>query len=186
MTDACGCGHDEPRNDDGELEEHEPERLWEVTELRFAALAGLFLITGYIADLNDASQGVVTGLNAVALALGAWTFVPSTLKRLAKGKIGVGTLMTIAAIGAVILGEVAEAAMLAFLYSISEGLEEYAVARTRRGLRALLSLVPAEATILRDGSQAVVAPAELAIGDLLLVRPGLVPASRPAPIKAIS
>ena len=172
MTDACGCGHDEPRNDDGELEEHEPERLWEVTELRFAALAGLFLITGYIADLNDASQGVVTGLNAVALALGAWTFVPSTLKRLAKGKIGVGTLMTIAAIGAVILGEVAEAAMLAFLYSISEGLEEYAVARTRRGLRALLSLVPAEATILRAGAQVTVSPADLVIGDLLLVRPG--------------
>ena len=172
MTDACGCGPDEPRNDDGELEEHEPERLWEVSELQFAALAGLFLIAGYAADLNDASRSVVTGLNAIALALGAWTFVPNTLRRLAKGKIGVGTLMTIAAVGAVILGEVAEAAMLAFLYSISEGLEEYAVARTRRGLRALLSLVPAEATILRDGSQVTIAPAELVIGDLLLVRPG--------------
>ncbi|WP_148575360.1 heavy metal translocating P-type ATPase [Nocardioides caldifontis] len=172
MTDACGCGHDEPSNDGGELEEHEPERLWEVTELRFAALAGLFLIAGYIADLNDSSQGVVTGLNAIALALGAWTFVPSTLRRLAKGKIGVGTLMTIAAIGAVILGEVAEAAMLAFLYSISEGLEEYAVARTRRGLRALLSLVPAEVTILRADAQVTVSPADLTIGDLLLVRPG--------------
>ena len=172
MTGACGCGHDEPRNDDGELEEQGPDRLWEVSELRFAAIAGLFLIAGFIADLNDASGSVVTGLNAIALALGAWTFVPSTLKRLAKGKIGVGTLMTIAAVGAVILGEVAEAAALAFLYSISEGLEEYAVARTRRGLRALLSLVPAEATILRDGAQVSVAPAELAIGDLLLVRPG--------------
>ena len=171
MTDACGCGHDEPRNDE-ELEEHEPERLWEVSELRFAALAGLFLIAGYIAHLNDAPDAVVTGLSAAALALGAWTFVPSTLRRLTNGKIGVGTLMTIAAVGAVILGEVAEAAMLAFLYSISEGLEEYAVARTRRGLRALLALVPAEATILRDGTQVTVSPAELAVGDLLLVRPG--------------
>ena len=61
--------------------------------------------------------------------------------------------MTIAAVGAVILGEIAEAAALAFLYSISEGLEEYAVARTRRGLRALLSLVPAEVTVLRDAKQ---------------------------------
>ena len=172
MTDACGCGHDEPRNEDGELEEHEPERLWEVSELRFAALAGLFLLAGFIADRSGATSSTVTGLNAVALALGAWTFVPSTLKRLAKGKIGVGTLMTIAAVGAVILGEVAEAAMLAFLYSISEGLEEYAVARTRRGLRALLSLVPAEATVLRAGAQVTVAPADLVIGDLLLVRPG--------------
>ena len=172
MTDACGCGHDEPRNDDGELEEHKPERLWEVSELRFAAAAGVFLIAGLLAGLGDSPEWTVTTLNAIALALGAWTFVPSTLKRLAKGKIGVGTLMTIAAVGAVILGEVAEAAALAFLYSTSEGLEEYAVARTRRGLRVLLSLVPAEATILRDGAQVSVAPAELAIGDLLLVRPG--------------
>ncbi|GAA4363049.1 cation-translocating P-type ATPase [Nocardioides caricicola] len=172
MTDACGCGPDEARNDDGDLEEHEPERLWEVSELRFAAAAGVFLIAGFLAGLNDSPEWAVASLYGIALALGAWTFVPNTLKRLAKGKIGVGTLMTIAAVGAVILGEVAEAAALAFLYSISEGLEEYAVARTRRGLRALLSLVPAEATILRDGAQVTVAPAGLALGDLLLVRPG--------------
>ena len=146
--------------------------MWEVSELRFAAAAGVFLLAGFLAGLNDGPERVVTGLYAVALALGAWTFVPGTLRRLAKGQIGVGTLMTIAAVGAVILGEVAEAAALAFLYSISEGLEEYAVARTRRGLRALLSLVPAEATVLRDGGQVTVAPADLVVGDLMLVRPG--------------
>ena len=172
MTDACGCGHDEVRNDGGEGEEREPERLWEVTELRFAALGGVFLLAALVADLSDAAGSTVTGLNVAALALGAWTFVPSTARRLARGKIGVGTLMTIAAVGAVILGEVAEAAMLAFLFSISEGLEEYAVARTRRGLRALLSLVPAQATVLRGGAQVTVSPADLAVGDLLLVRPG--------------
>lgn len=169
MTDAC-CAHDEPR--DEELEEREPERLWEVSELRFAAVAGVFLVAGFIADLRDAPASVVTGVYAAALLVGGWTFVPGTLKRLVKGKIGVGTLMTIAAVGAVILGEVAEAAALAFLYSISEGLEEYAVARTRRGLRALLFLVPTEATVLRGATQVTVAPDQLAVGDLLLVRPG--------------
>jgi cation-transporting ATPase G len=175
VTDACGCGRDEPgteSGESGESEEHEPDRLWEVSELRFAAASGVFLVAGFIAGLNGAGERVVVGLNAVALVLGAWTFVPNTLRRLGKGKIGVGTLMTIAAVGAVVLGEVAEAATLAFLYSISEGLEEYAVARTRRGLRALLSLVPAEATVLRDGAQVTVAPEELAVRDVLLVRPG--------------
>ncbi len=171
MSDACGCGHDEPRVDGG-VEEQEPEQLWEVSELRFAAAAGVFLLAGFLTGLNDGPERLATGLYALALALGAWTFVPSTLRRLVKGKIGVGTLMTIAAVGAVILGEVAEAAALAFLYAISEGLEEYAVARTRRGLRALLSLVPAEATVLRDGAQVTVAPADLVVGDLMLVRPG--------------
>jgi cation-transporting ATPase G len=94
------------------------------------------------------------------------------LRRLGKGKIGVGTLMTIAAIGAVLLGEVAEAAALAFLFSNSEGLEEYSLARTRRGLRALLTLVSAQATVLRNGSESTVSPTELRVGDLMLVKPG--------------
>ena len=106
------------------------------------------------------------------MTVAGYTFVPSTLKRLAKGKIGVGTLMTIAAVGAVILGEVGEAAMLAFLFAISEGLEEYAVTRTRRGLRALLSLVPDTATVFRDGREQTVPPAELALGEIMIVKSG--------------
>ena len=171
MSDACGCGHDEPAGD-GEAEEREPEKLWEVSELRAAAVAGVLLVAALIVGWTGGPRAVELGLEIAALLVGAYTFVPSTLKRLAKGKIGVGTLMTIAAIGAVILGEVGEAAMLAFLFSISEGLEEYAVARTRRGLRALLNLVPDRATVLRDGTETVIAPAELRVGDRMLVRPG--------------
>ncbi|MET3768816.1 Cd2+/Zn2+-exporting ATPase/cation-transporting ATPase G [Marisediminicola sp. UYEF4] len=111
-------------------------------------------------------------LEIAALLVAAWTFVPSTLRRLVKGKIGVGTLMTIAAAGAVALGQVEEAATLAFLYAISEGLEEYSLEKTRRGLRALLDLVPAEATVLRDGIEVTVAPSELAPGDRMVIRPG--------------
>ncbi|KUI37521.1 cation-translocating P-type ATPase [Mycobacterium sp. GA-2829] len=171
MSDACGCGHDEPTTDE-QAEEHEPERLWQVRELQFAAISGVLLLAALIAGFADAARPVVLTLEALALVVGAYTFVPSTLKRLAKGKIGVGTLMTIAAVGAVILGEVGEAAMLAFLFSISEGLEEYSLARTRRGLRALLSLVPEEATVLREGTETVVAPGELRVGDRMLVKPG--------------
>ena len=77
MSTACGCGDDEPRNDDGELEEREPERFWEVSELRFAA-ARRTLPAGRLhrGPQRRLRGSVVTGLNAVALALGAWTFVP--------------------------------------------------------------------------------------------------------------
>jgi cation-transporting ATPase G len=47
VSDACGCGHDEPAG--GKAEEHEPERLWQVSELRFAAASGLFLLGALIA-----------------------------------------------------------------------------------------------------------------------------------------
>ncbi|MGE3661796.1 MAG: heavy metal translocating P-type ATPase [Pseudonocardia sp.] len=175
MSDACGCGPDEPRVDaaTGEVvAEREPERLWEVSELRAAAVAGVLLAASLIVGWSGGPAPVELALQFVALGVGAWTFVPSTLRRLAKGKIGVGTLMTIAAVGAVALGEVGEAAMLAFLFSISEGLEEYSIARTRRGLRALLSLVPEQATVLRGGLEVVIAPGELRVGDTMLVRPG--------------
>ena len=168
MSDAGGRGGHE------EAEEREPERLWEVIELRFAALAGLFLlgalILGWAAPVGSSEEVLL--LEIVALLLGARTFVPATLRRLVKGKIGVGTLMTVAAVGAVALGEVGEAAALAFLYSISEGLEEYSLARTRRGLRSLLALVPEQATVLRNRVEINVAPRELRVGDRMLVRPG--------------
>ena len=170
MSDACGCGNEEPRG--ANEQDRVPERLWQIKELQFAALSGVLLLAAVTAGFLDAAEPVVLALEAVALLAGAYTFVPSTLKRLVKGKIGVGTLMTIAAVGAVILGEVGEAAMLAFLFSISEGLEEYSLARTRRGLRALLSLVPDEATVLRDGAEKTVAPSDLQIGDRMLVKPG--------------
>ena len=144
---------------------------WRVPEIRAAGASGLFLIAGFIA-LQQGASAVGTAFYIAALAIGGWTFMPETLKGLLRGQLGVGTLMTIAAAGAVALGELGEAATLAFLFSISEGLESYALTRTRQGLRALLSLAPPEATLLRDGVQVVVDAVELQPGDLLLVRPG--------------
>ncbi|MFF3182129.1 heavy metal translocating P-type ATPase [Rhodococcus pyridinivorans] len=170
MSDARGCGHDEPRVE-GE-EDHETDKWWQVTEIRAAAVAGLLLVAALVVGWTDGPHPVKLTLEALALIVAGYTFVPSTLTRLARGKIGVGTLMTIAAVGAVLLGEVGEAAMLAFLFAISEGLEEYAVTRTRRGLRALLNLVPDTATVLRGGREQTVAPAELVLGEIMIVKPG--------------
>ncbi|MGZ0213071.1 MAG: heavy metal translocating P-type ATPase [Actinomycetales bacterium] len=171
MSDACGCS-DEQAKTGGANEPEKAVGFWHVTEIRAAAISGGLLIVAWIAGLLGGPQWLTLPLEIAALLVAAWTFVPSTIRRLAKGKIGVGTLMTIAAVGAVVLGQVEEAATLAFLYAISEGLEEYSLTKTRRGLRALLDLVPAEATILRDGAEATVAPTELAQGDRMVVRPG--------------
>ncbi|MDO5865023.1 MULTISPECIES: cation-translocating P-type ATPase [Paenarthrobacter] len=171
MSDACGCGDDKPETG-GSEEAEEAVGFWQVSEVRAAAFAGLLLLAGWIVSLYGAPQWLTLPLEIIALLVAAWTFVPSTVRRLLKGKIGVGTLMTIAAAGAVALGQYEEAAMLAFLYATSEGLEEYSLAKTRRGLRALLDLVPAEATVLRGGTEVTVDPAELISGDRMVVRPG--------------
>ena len=98
--------------------------------------------------------------------------ISSDTAKLFKGKLGIGLLMTISAVGAVILGYVEEAAALAFLYSIAEALEDKAMDRARGGLRALLKLVPETATIRRDGASVEVPAKDLAVGQLMLVRPG--------------
>ncbi|MEB3065481.1 heavy metal translocating P-type ATPase [[Mycobacterium] zoologicum] len=162
-SDGC-CDHDDSQP--------ESERLWGVVKLRRAAFSGAMLTASLVTAWLTPFGPVALGMKVAALAVGASTFVPSTVRRLTEGRVGVGTLMTIAALGAVGLGQVGEAAMLAFLFSISEGLEEYAVARTRRGLRALLALVPDRATVLRAGVETVVAAAELRVGDQMIVKPG--------------
>ena len=144
-----------------------PERLRDVESIRRAAVAGVLLAGGLLTG-----GWLETILLAGTLVVGGSTFVPETLEGLRRGRIGVGTLMTIAAAGAVALGELGEAAGLAFLFSISEGLEGYSLAKTRRGLRSLLSLAPDTARVLRNGAELVVTPADLVVGDRMVVRPG--------------
>jgi len=167
VTDAC-CGphaaHD--RDDDEEV-----TSFWALRDVRLAGTSGLLLAVGLAAELTGAGRAPDIAL-ALGLVTGGATFVPGSIRDLFRGRLGVGTLMTIAAVGAVLLGELGEAASLAFLFSISEALEDYAMDRTRHGLRALLDLVPDTVTIRRDGTEVGVDPAELVVGDVMVVRPG--------------
>ncbi|MET9835819.1 cation-translocating P-type ATPase [Streptomyces sp. NPDC006385] len=167
MADAC-CATDTPTPAASAAEPAAPPAaLWQVRELQAAAASGVLLLTSlFLPGPGD------TTAELAALLVGAATFVPGTLRGLLKGRLGVGMLMTIAAVGAVALGEYGEAATLAFLFSSAEGLEGYAVARTQHGLRALLDLVPPTATVRRGDTETEVAAADLRVGDILLVRPG--------------
>ncbi|WP_431908907.1 heavy metal translocating P-type ATPase [Amycolatopsis thermoflava] len=170
MSDAC-CGPDDHGHHDDDHGAETPQRLWQVREIQFAAVAGILLGAGFLAGwLGSEITGTV--LHLLAAAIGGWTFVPGTLRALWRRRVGVGTLMTIALVGALLLGQFGEAAALAFLFSISEALEDYSLARTRRGLRALLALVPERVLVLRDGGEETIAPEELRVGDRMLVRAG--------------
>ena len=95
--------------------------------------------------------------------------------RLAKSgsPFSIETLMSVAAIGALYLGETAEAAMVLLLFLIGEQLEGYASAKARSGVKALMALVPEKASrILADGSKEQVSASELKPGDIIEVAPG--------------
>jgi Cd2+/Zn2+-exporting ATPase len=81
-------------------------------------------------------------------------------------------LMSIAAMGAVMIGAAEEATVVVFLFAIGELLENIAARRARAGIEALMDLVPRVALVERDGRPREVPIEHLSIGDVLLVRPG--------------
>ncbi|MGR5456277.1 HAD-IC family P-type ATPase, partial [Vibrio alfacsensis] len=82
------------------------------------------------------------------------------------------TLMSVAAIGALYLGETVEAAMVLLLFLIGERLEAFAASRARSGVQALMSLVPEEATVIVDGVRQTKSASALVPGDIIEVAPG--------------
>ena len=196
MTSACGCSHDAPDPTDFSEPEAPPTPWWRDREVLVPVFSGVALVAAFLIGLAapdaaestseatlggawtlpDSAAGVASmALYWVALLLGASTFVPGALTGLFRHRrLGIGLLMTISAIGAVILGYVAEAAALAFLYSISEALEDKAMDRARRGLRSLLSLIPDTATVIDPdcGSRRTIPAREIRPGMRLAVPAG--------------
>ncbi|CAH0159303.1 cation-translocating P-type ATPase [Microbacterium oxydans] len=171
MSAACGCEHDEPETAIGEEAEEAERPWWRDRGIMVPVFSGVAFLTGLALEWSGMEIPALV-LFWIGLLLGASTFTPGAIRNLFKGKLGIGLLMTISAVGAVILGYVEEAAALAFLYSIAEALEDKAMDRARGGLRALLKLVPETATIRRDGASVDIAAKDLAVGQLMLVRPG--------------
>ncbi len=81
-------------------------------------------------------------------------------------------LMTIATVGAVAIGEYAEAAAVMVLYQLGEWFQNYAVGRSRASISELMQICPDRATVIRDGEMVDVDPYEVAIGETLMVKAG--------------
>ncbi|MBU3892712.1 MAG: zinc/cadmium/mercury/lead-transporting ATPase [Serratia rubidaea] len=82
------------------------------------------------------------------------------------------TLMSVAAIGALFIGATAEAAMVLLLFMVGELLESYAANRARRGVTALMALVPEEAVLLSGSQRRRVPVSSLRPGDVIEIAPG--------------
>ncbi|WOF21878.1 cation-translocating P-type ATPase [Microbacterium betulae] len=179
MSEEC-CGPDEPRGAatgrGGELAGDEDAHgvrspWWRDAALLPAALSGALLLAGYAFEWSGLCLPALA-LQGAALLAGACTFVPGAVRRLRGGRLGVGLLMTIAAIGAVLLGHVGEAAALAFLFSLAEALEDRAMDRAKDGLRALLALIPDAVRVSRLGGVVTIPAADVREGDVLVVGAG--------------
>jgi len=109
---------------------------------------------------------------AVAIIAGGWYVAPKALLSVRRRRPDMNLLMTIAVIGAVIIGEWLEAALVSFLFSLSLALESWSVGRARRAVEALLDLVPPTVRLLSDGRDVEVTAETVPVGALFLVKPG--------------
>lgn len=112
-------------------------------------------------------------LYAIAYLLVGHGVLLSTIKNISKGRIfDENFLMTVASIGAIILGEMSESVLVMFLYQLGELLQSVAVGSSRRSVTQLMQLKSESAHVLIDGEERTVSPEELKIDDRILLKAG--------------
>lgn len=150
-----------------------PPKLWRNTKVLASAASGLLLAAGWLVGLAGASEAIPMAIYVAAIATGGYFFAREAVEELfVEREVGIELLMSVAAIAALVLGQGAEAAMLVFLYSISEALEGYTEAKTRSAIQALMDLTPKRALVKREGGEVEIPVEEIVVGDVFVVRPG--------------
>ena len=155
---SCGCGHDHG-NDEG-AKKMLPRLL--------AALA--LFAAGMLLPVHGA---VKTALLAACFAVSGYDVVLSAFRSLIAGRmLSEHFLMAVASLAAMAIGEVTEGCAVMLFYQVGECCQAYAVGKSRRQIKSLLSLKAEEAYVLREDAFSAVNPAEVKPGEVIRIRPG--------------
>ncbi|PQQ29359.1 zinc/cadmium/mercury/lead-transporting ATPase [Photorhabdus hindustanensis] len=133
-------------------------------------LSLMMLISWGISHINPSFGRIAfiitTVIGLAPIVTKAWQLIRSGTP------FAIETLMSVAAIGALFIDATAEAAMVLLLFMLGEMLEAYAAGRARRGVSALMALVPEEALLIKNGEKRTVPVSDLRPGDIIEIAPG--------------
>lgn len=115
---------------------------------------------------------ILVVLYACSIVLAAWDITPRAFVALKNKRADINLLMTIAVLGAMIIGEWFEGAMVAFLFSVSELLESFSVTRARNALGELMNLAPETAWLKQDDLLKEVSVNQVSVGEIVLIKSG--------------
>ena len=147
-------------------------RWWMDSRTLATIFSGILLATALLLDLRGTSASVVIPLYAGAAVIGGYYAARSGLYGLRALTFDMNVLMTVAVIGAAAIGEWAEAAAVAVLFSVGHTLQAYTMDKTRQSIRTLMDLTPPEARVLQGDREQILPVEEIAAGDLIIVKPG--------------
>ena len=155
----CGCGHDH---------EHSVVHLWQT-------ITGVvFVLNAYVVDWLFQSGGTVASASAMigAIILG-YPIIVTAIKDLRRGRLSINELVAIAVLAAFASEDYKTAGIVAFFMLTGEIIETRTAEGARDSIESLIKLTPTKARRIRkDGGEDEVAASELAVGDVIRIRPG--------------
>jgi Cu+-exporting ATPase len=141
--------------------------------LGMVALVVVVAALGERVGLFDrALEAVPWWIPAAAVVLGGWKVFRNVVQAALRGQVISHTLMTTGAVAAAAVGQWTTAALIVFFMRFADWLEELTTGRSRQAIRQLVAMQPSTARVLRDGRETAVPVGEVAVGDVVLVRPG--------------
>lgn len=133
----------------------------------------LFLLMGYASLMVNGEEDSSTIIAFVAaIVIGGYGLFRTGVKNLLRLEFDMRTLMTVAIIGAALIGEWSEGAVVVILFAISEALEKYSMDKARRSIRTLMDIAPKEALVRRNGNEMMIDVDAIEVNDIMIVKPG--------------
>lgn len=136
------------------------------------ATAAAFTSTGILLETLSIPVYISRGFLLAAILVGGWKIFLKAFKATRVLALDMNVLMSLAVVGALIIGRWTEGAAVIVLFALALALESYSAARTRNSIRALLRLSPEQASVLKDGREELMNAHDVALGDLMIIRPG--------------
>ena len=153
-------------------QEVERPPFWRTPRAISVFASALLFVLALTLGLAGATEVGSVAAYLAAIVVGGVPIFRAAIAGLRARHMDMNVLMSAATIGAVGIGEWAEAASVVVLFAAGNALQVYAIDRTRGAVRALAGLAPDEVLVRRDGSESLVAAEEVAVGETVVVRPG--------------
>lgn len=164
--DGCACGHCHESGEHGENKKETAVLCVSAALLAIAILATKVFFT-------DLPQWAVLLIFLVPYLVSGFDILKESVENIFHGKIfDENFLMSVATVGALILGDYAEAVFVMIFFKIGELFENIAVGKSKKSIEKLMDIRPDTARVIRSGKEEVVSPEDVEVGETITVYPG--------------